>query len=256
MRTASLEPWRARRIDGWSAKNFGFARRAMLFVGADSVDIALKDDRFVSMTNFTRDGAPVAKIGKGAAAAITDDGYFVTAAHCLPTDSDEPFLLVIESGALPQAFRGRVVHSCWDREHGFPGRDFADFAIIHAEGAAPACFTWAAAESLEPGSPVLAIGISKGNESAAGGEFIRCVTSDEGRRRAPELEKFAFNAPTTSGDSGGPVMLADGTLVGVTCEVHLALDPHDWRSEGVRADPSWVAAIIARDRASRADGAR
>jgi S1-C subfamily serine protease len=251
MRAASVEPWVQRKIDGRPAKTYGLARRAMLIIGADHVDIELKDNRFMTLSNFTCKGRPLDSIGKGTAAAITADGYFVTAAHCLPTDPDRPFLIIIDANPLPTAFVGRVVHSCWDPALGCVGKSFADFAIIHAEGAKPRCFEWSPAESLQPKAPILAFGIADGSESTAGGEFIGLVTSDEGKRRAPYLEKFAFSAPTTSGDSGGPVMLADGTLLGVLCEVHLTLKPDEWHNEGIRADPAWVKDIIAGDRASR-----
>lgn len=155
----------------------------------------------------------------GCAVAISDDGYFLTAAHCVDqtsnvflvcqTGHDEfeitPFRVVWSGGGAPDgvSFEEALTHP--------------DIAIIHAE-LRPAHVA-RVAERAE-----LAIGAS-----IIGGRFV--TTSDVHRERWPmyagaieeitpkvgDAGAFALrlSAPSCGGDSGGPVLLEDGSIAAV-----------------------------------------
>ena len=250
-RAASVAPWEVRAIDGLPAKSFAMRRGAMILGGIDEATLDQTGTTTVRVRDFKRDGKPASPLSQGSAAAITDDGYFVTSAHCLPRDPALPFLVVFDGGAAtPICGLGRIVYSGWDRARGWPNQSFADFAIIQADAANLPFYRWSAPEAIQPGAPMLLVGLGQGGERAAGGEIIEHKPED-GECPPPYLQTFAFAAPMISGDSGGAVILVDGTLVGVACETVWGILANEWHSQGVRADPTWVKAIVDRDRANR-----
>jgi hypothetical protein len=256
LRNASLESWRGISIDGRSAKSFAIERAGIVLAGVDRVDMTLTDRGTVASTGSFRNGKPHAIASQGSAAAVTDDGYFVTAAHCLPDAPDDPFVVIaLDEMGLPVSRVCRVVYSGWDRREGWHEADFADFAIIHAEGVRTRFFQWAAAGPVEPDAPVFVLGNGYGDERAAGGFFDALLPSKRGDQ-PPHLGVFVFRAPVIPGDSGGAVMLSDGSLIGVTIEIEWKFCSDKWICLGVRADPAWVAEVISRDRAARAGSAK
>ncbi|MEY3142098.1 MAG: Trypsin-like peptidase domain [Planctomycetota bacterium] len=256
LRDASLESWRGTDIDGQSAKSFAIERAGIILVGVDRVDMALTDRGTATSTGSFRNGKPHAIEGQSSAAALTDDGYFVTAAHCLPDAPDDPFVVVVlDEMGLPVSRACRVVYSGWDREEGWHEAEFADFAIIHAEGVRTRFFEWASADQLKPDAAVLVLGNGYGDERAAGGFFDALLPPKRAAQPA-HLGLFVFRAPIIPGDSGGATILSDGSLIGVASEVNWDFCSGRWTCFGVRADPAWVAEVISRDRAERAATAK
>lgn len=255
-RAASLESWHGTDIDGRSAKSFAIDRAGIVLDGVDRIDMVLTDRGTATSTGSFRNGKPCAPRGQGSAAAVTADGYFVTAAHCLPDAPDDPFVvIVVDEFGLPVSRVCRVVYSGWDRREGWGEADFADFAIVHAEGVRTQFFQWAAAGQLEPDAPILVLGNGYGDERAAGG-FLDAPLPPKRSCQPDHLGIFAFRAPIIPGDSGGAVMLSDGSLIGVASEVNWDFCSGKWTCCGVRADPAWVAEVISRDRAARAESAK
>lgn len=255
-RSASLESWRGTSIDGRSAKSFAIERAGIILAGVDRIDMALTDRGTVASTGSFRNGKPHAIAGQGSAAAVTSDGYFVTAAHCLPDAPDDPFVVIaLDEMGTPVSRVCRVVYSGWDRREGWHEADFADFAIVHAEGVRTRSFEWAAADQLKPDVAVLVLGNGYGDERAAGGHFDALLPPKR-LAQPSHLGMFVFRAPVIPGDSGGAVMLSDGSLVGVASEIEWKFFSDKWTCVGVRADPAWVAEVISRDRAARAGSAK
>jgi S1-C subfamily serine protease len=188
----------------------------------------------------TADGSDLEVESFGTAIAIAEDGYFLTAAHCLaPRPS---YVLVRLEGRLALV-RVRVV---WK---GDPDDD-TDLAIVKVDGLRTSTvFAWASATEVNDGTPLVSVGYAGAiSPSVAAGRALGPLSPPHGHGRdAPATSVLADDVPTTFGDSGGPVATRAGRLVGVNIRGQAVFV--GWRSVAVRPEPAWIAARIEADRA-------
>jgi len=176
----------------------------------------------------------------GTATAIARDGYFLTAAHVL--DRGVPLLLRkdrrhwrLKLNLVPT----RVVWS--DPE--------LDLAVIHA----PLRLRRWLELTPEPGprgEEVCSGGYVDGEVwvSLAAGELL------EGHPAASEVPatRVDHSCPLRMGDSGGPLIDAQGRLLGINYEAHYHwLGFGGWTASACWIDPDWLQRLLSEDRAKR-----
>jgi S1-C subfamily serine protease len=197
--------------------------------------------------------ASVHNEGFACAAPLTEDGYLLTVRHAV----QEPVMALRRAIGRPDLKAARVV---WSGD-----ADGCDITILKVDwSGVPAC-RWAAAEAIAPGAAVLAAGCYLAEDEQH--QWFRDDHSAGAVTAAPRATAATAAAPAFSliearllvhpGDSGGPVLTADGRLVGVTM-AHL-LDPRTGASTGaslvIRPDTAFLDRVIAQDR-DRVDAAQ
>lgn len=234
----SFAPYDDAVIEGVPASRWLAARKALLLTGVEAV--------------VERGGgaASVRNRGFASAATLTDDGYLLTVRHAL----HEPVMALRRAVGRPDLKPARVV---WSGE-----ADGCDAALLKVDWTGCEACRWAPEAGLAPGAAVLSAGCylaedeehqwfrddrSAGALSAA----PRAIAADRG---APAFALVEARLLAHPGDSGGPVMTADGLLVGVTM-AHL-LDPRTGESTGaslvIRPDIAFLERTIAEDRKAHA----
>ncbi len=211
------------------------AQRVSAVVVTDRRDL----DRWVNR-NFVTSHAPEDADG-GSAAPITGDGYFLTADHVLSRMAGRNVFLIYGQGGRLAPARARVV---WRSES-------SDLALLHIPVRTPQYYRWTPPDRwLSAGTHIVHGGISTGFKSG-GGELSSSL--------APEgpftgTRKFKMDLPLQPGDSGGPVVDANGGLIGINSAVEF-LVPMETAffvdSEGNRPNVRKLEAIIQNDRARR-----
>jgi S1-C subfamily serine protease len=146
----------------------------------------------------------------GSATPISPDGYFLTADHVLAqVDGRNVFVLYGNRGRLVPK-KARVV---WRSEA-------ADLALLHIPEKTPYYYRWTSAGRWLPrGTGVVHGGIATGFKSSPGrlGTPISPESFLTGNRA------FKIDIPLQPGDSGGPVVDAYGSLVGINSAVEFLI---------------------------------
>lgn len=168
---------------------------------------------------------------KGCAAVVATDGYCLTAAHVVRGKLGVFRTVGDEAGRFVPA---RVV---WTS----PRQD-EDLALIHVEGLPlPTAFELRRLDVAAVGTRVVMGGYPGG--------ALRIAISG-GAVTAVDGSSFEHSAPGQQGDSGGPVIDADGRLIGVASAGYWT--PFGgWQGIAALPDPAWLARAIAADRARR-----
>jgi S1-C subfamily serine protease len=206
---------------------------------ASAVVVTDRDD----LSHWIRRGFPVSHaVGDtegGSATPISPDGYFLTASHVLARQAGRNVFVMYGVGSRRAPFKARVV---WRSEA-------ADLALLHIPAATRHYFRWSRADQWLPeGSGVIHGGIATGAQSAWG----KLGTSLAPERSFTGVRKFKIDIPLQPGDSGGPVVDAHGTLVGINSAVEF-LVPMETAffvdSEASRPNTRRIASLMQRDRA-------
>lgn len=142
----------------------------------------------------------------GSATPVAPDGYFLTADHVLSRmPGRNVFVLHPQAGRLVPV-KARVV---WRSKQ-------ADLALLHIPVATPHFYRWTPADRWLPaGTGVIHGGIATGLRS----EWGQLVTDVPPERTIRPYHRFKIDIPLEPGDSGGPVVNADGGLVGINSAV-------------------------------------
>ncbi len=185
----------------------------------------------------------------GSAAPVAWDGYFLTNHHVIERVRDGEDLWIVmlrEDGPVQE--RARVVWS--DQE--------ADLALLHAPVATPDYFRWTATgEPVGRGAWILQGGFLTGVRSALGGSVGRMKHQFVPDAPGSVGSAFHYSASVRRGDSGGPVVDENGSLIGInsqwTLNGHFLRD--GWRGgKGVRPNVILLERVIAGDRQNQTRG--
>ena len=220
-KTASIEnaPIAQKQLDSlvaWIRANTTFA-----FSGATGVRVFANEE--VANEYIVEIVGNHPTIGGGLAAAVSEDGYYITASHVL--ERGMPVLLVHNQEG---GFGYELVREVWRADDG------RDLALLKGRPR-KSCFP-VAVRSPTVGALVLAAGASGGDSAG----LILGVGS----------EHIFHTAPLRRGDSGGPLVNTDGELIGVNRAIHV--DPfHGRRNEAMIIDPYEIIGLIRRDRRER-----
>ncbi|MBX3472233.1 MAG: trypsin-like peptidase domain-containing protein [Planctomycetes bacterium] len=176
---------------------------------------------------------------KACAAMLTSDGYGLTAAHAVARPARATRTAgaaAPEGGDVRVVWRGDVDDGC-------------DLALIHVAGLTPGPgFALARPDAAAVGTRAVLGGYPGGAVRIAlsGGE----VTGVAARAGEPGWVTLEHSAAGQEGDSGGPVIDAQGRLLGVTSGGYWS-PVGGWRGVAHLPDPVWLARTIEADRRAR-----
>jgi len=184
----------------------------------------------------------------GTAAAIDKRGYFLTAAHCV--EKGQVWLAFLRDGKL------RVDHARIVWRGDFKKRD-PDLAILCVSHPIDQTFQWAA--GFTNGSPVVGVGLRVEDHprnlqpQCMAGRVLK-VSGALGKDSL-YYSVVSHSSPLRHGDSGGPLTLTDGRLLGINV---IASPGFQWNhlsfaieyGEAHRPDLVWLRKVIETDAAS------
>jgi len=225
---ASFRPYIHVHVGRVPLREYIEARTGVLVAGAVPLQVTSdKDAVGVRLKPTQADGA----IDVGSAAAVSSDGYYLTASHCVRR---RPVFLVIPTPAGPQAYQARVV---WTPPTDDPQ---CDLAILKIDAAPAAVFAIAPPREIHAGAAI----VTSGANGEAGGHLVSITKSNE---LPPIFYTLVHNVPLTHGDSGGPLILLDGRLIGVEVLIRGSYLGGD-HGVALLPDPTWLRGVLAHDR--------
>jgi S1-C subfamily serine protease len=235
------------RIAGAPADQYVNHRTALLLGGGGRVTTEVAPNGRSAVVGWKLQPGDAAG-GVSSAAAVTADGYFLTAAHAV---GDDRMQIVRSTGRGVEVARARVV---WKGEAPIGG---PDLALIHASIEGQAYFPMADAASLPARSRVWTAGFGDVRQNQSRGR-LRAIGAWQQDSRGVPWRLVEHTAPLMRGDSGGPLVDRAGRLLGVNTEFlvqpasllgidHLRI----YRPMAVATDPEWLNRLIAKDRAQR-----
>lgn len=245
LREGSLAWWTDKKIGEEPAAGWLMNRTAVIVGRADYV--GLKSDGQKKLTlKPMRAGEAVAP-SLGSAVPVTDDGYFLTAAHCI---SEEPYVIVIRD--RDGNFVERLGRTVWS---GLWATGRTDIAVVHAPGVECESLEWCGLDDAGGGEHVLSAGVGYNATRLAAGQI---TGGPIGVREAPPGLAHAFHvdSPLIPGDSGGPTIVAGGRLLGVCANVEIEIFTRPGGGEVLRPDPAFIQRVIGADRSKRDDTLR
>ena len=203
-KAVTLKTFAVTRLQDEVVGEFMYARMAICF--GPKMPELLYGERFLQKAKYEKHTRSTNCV----ATAVSPDGYFLTAAHCL-FDGDgtrkEPLWLVGLTTANRYLAQADVVWMSEDH----------DMALIHARIQQAKWFTVADA-SPEIGSTVIAGGCVNG--LGAG----KLVSLTEESPETPHRIRLNHTVQLIKGDSGGPLVDMKGHLVGINFNMHWVLD--------------------------------
>ena len=172
--------------------------------------------------NYRIDKDSASEMTIGSAVPITEDGYFLTARHCVDDGSDTLATLVRGENSVELVKTGyRVVWATDQKED-------LDLALIHADVRPYKPFEFANQESLNKGLILGATGwsaLTKGDSNPLAGMAVGNLESFQ-HLKTKKLEgkwmRVRHTVPLHPGDSGGPIVNESGQLVGINSEVRIS----------------------------------
>ena len=255
----SLKGWETATLDASPLMGSLRARVAMLITNFGSVSVEIEESK------LSVQGDRKTKGGIGSAIPISNDGYFLTAAHVI--DNADTLHLVVglsevygrtKAEGIPARVVWKSQVAFWRPEDWSPGEPLSakDIAIIHAEvDSLPPTVPFRLSEKApQNGDPVMIAGWSlinvadlhQGARFAAG--KIVSVVAPDARGAPPAFMTVHHDAPVAGGDSGGPLLDRTGKLVGIT-----SVSPLDMEdiATATMPDPNWLWEAIDNDRLQR-----
>ena len=153
-------------------------------------------------------------VGIGTGFFYSTDGLILTNAHVLPEDASGEVRVTLSDGhRIPATIVGRDV--------------WGDVAVLQAEGGPFPALELAGDTKLRVGEPVLAIGSPRNFRNTATSGIVsgldrlipRTVNTDSGPMAIPLRGLIQTDAAVNQGNSGGPLVTADGRVVGINTAV-------------------------------------
>lgn len=247
-RPGSLGFWKDKSIRGQSPPDFGATRMAILL--PPDIEPKIKHTVLQDRVRVSIDFTTTKTLTAGSAVAVSTDGYFLTAAHCVEV-GPQFTLISLNNSQGATAAKARVV---WRGDYLKAGPDLALIqAPVRPEN------TLTPTMAAIQGGHILTFGFGSHGPprliyGASGGKinYLGPVqqTADGARWR-----EIGHTAPMAPGDSGGPLISEAGKLLGINSTVSgaaffpLGLN-QIWRYQGtaVAADPDWISTLIQKDR--------
>jgi S1-C subfamily serine protease len=231
---ASFQAFVAVKVGRVSLRDFIEERTAILVAGAEPGDVEVHDNQIgVRLKPLSPDG----KMDFASASALSEDGYYLTAGHCVHR---RPVFLIVPTNEGPRTFMARVV---WQPPQDF---EYCDLAVLKVNpgGSELANFDLAADSDVTVGDAV----VTTGANGEAAGHLLRAITNDaDPAHGLPVFYALIHDAPLTRGDSGGPMTTLDGKLIGVQVLVRgFYIGPS--QAIALRPDSHWLVDIIHADR--------
>lgn len=243
LRIPSVQAWRGAEVGGQAAYEYLLQRTAYAFAGATKMQLVMDSNtglmRFVGMAD-----SQVVTEEIGSAIALTEDGYYLTASHCVRADNGAALIVGKAPSGVAKEARGAIV---WDGNVLEPS---IDLALVYAPGIQMPMLPWSTPQALSSGAAVLCCGAGTSAIRMAGGTLVDAQANEALSPAHPKLITLTMDAPLIGGDSGGPVMLRDGTLAGVI--VAAIRTQQGYSALALRPDPAFLQAKIQAHRQQQA----
>lgn len=253
---ASFREQASLRIEGVPAAEYLKSRCALLVRSALVRQAGVRDGAL----DIRLDAPPGATCSLGMAVALTRDGYYLTAAHCVSgkqVRATGDGLFVVEK-EVPEPPMSVVVTDGREARHGQAFlvwiSERGDLALVRSRAAPFGAFE-RFAEDVAEGDRLLAAGYATLMEAPELADPERYTGPSAGRARGagPATEEYRevrHDVPVEAGDSGGPLSTPEGALVGVNTRIVGGLFG---RGPSVTLQPRWerLRAIIDADRRAR-----
>ncbi|MBL8753559.1 MAG: trypsin-like peptidase domain-containing protein [Planctomycetes bacterium] len=232
LRAASVAPFAGMQRGDLPLLRFLADRTALVVDGATGFSFVTDPATQATVFRGTANGKVVTK-ELGAGVPITDDGYFLTAAHCLQSGA----ALVV--GRSPSgAMREVVADVVWN---GAAQQPPTDLAVLWAPGLGVSPLALApATPTAERGTPVVVCG------SGASGLIVAGGSVEAFARTGREL---VVNVPVLPGDSGGPCATTDGAVLGIVSTAHMR--DGTTTATVLVPDRAWLDGLLAEHRTRR-----
>lgn len=179
--------------------------------------------------------------GLGTAAALTNDGYLLTAAHCVTEPNPHVIVVTREGRRITPA---RVVWA------GDPEDERRDLAVLKVEQRLLWTFDWADLGEVREGTELVGAGYGGAAERPAprvfGGLCVQAPEPVVGEGE-PLTALVRGDLPFVPGDSGGPLVTRAGGLLAVNTRVTVSFFRPP-RSISLAPDAAWVERTISEDR--------
>ena len=276
-RAETLQGWEDVTLDGQPILESLWYRAAMVWLDFDSVSAGMDE----SGPWFQGKGEDFR--GIATAAAISQDGYLLTAGHVVEDVEKLDVTLFYRKdggGAAVAAVRARVV---WESEDDFD-RDWnsdppqlpLDLAILHVD--VPRLAPFRLADELPSvNAPVISTGFGSQlrkmgwNEKQLASGRVLAVYEQESRGSSPAWVAVLHDTPLMGGDSGGPMLDRNGNLLGINYRremdiarwqflaIWFGLSPTDFGeleffSLAYMPDRNWLRQVIEKDRLQKNAG--
>lgn len=262
-KAASLQPWQGKEIQGQSAQGFAKVATALMVPSTSKVTIwkiehkqTSRKEAFVHFNIRVR--APKAgDLSISSAVPVTDDGYFLTAAHCL---EEVPMQVMVFDRSLRLAVRQARVVWRGDADSGGP-----DLALLHVPVTPlmPVALAPWEKEAFQR-QPVISAGWSGTDHQTAfqvAGGTLRSESLQKNDTLGITWKELLTDVPFAPGDSGGPLLDGNGKLLGINSAGIFSKPGYWWyeatrhqgllgrNSESISPDPKWIQQLIEKDRA-------
>jgi S1-C subfamily serine protease len=182
----------------------------------------------------------------GSATPVSHDGYFLTANHVLSREEGRNVFVIHPGNGSWIRSQARIV---WRSPS-------ADLALLHVPAATPDHYRWTPSDRWLPlGMSIIHGGLATGMRSGHG----RLASPLGPERGTRAHRRFKIDLPLLPGDSGGPVVDADGALVGINSSVEFIVPMETMifiDSECIRPNVRRLEALIQADRKRRASHRR
>jgi S1-C subfamily serine protease len=219
LKEPSLTLYGITHIKGEPLNSFINNRVAIVYAGA-KISQPSTDPNTISISSKSR----------GLATAISKNGYFLTAAHCVETKDDTMIL-------FPSAFGLRIIPArvVW------LSKDY-DIALIRIDNMLKYCFEMA--QSLPDPNTTAVVGGGLTHSAGRIHSFSKISPADDG------LVWINHSCPIVDGDSGGPLLSKEGLLLGIN---HSTAWKIKWFSVNITEyvstaiNSKWVMEIMNRD---------
>lgn len=231
-KSSSIQKIKSLRIQGIPYEHFIDQRSAFIVNGQDIhqiLSIAPNQLNIAVKESLDSDIQP----NIGSAAAITRDGYYLTAAHVLNEHSAEHLWLIPRHVSNRRYSKARVV---WISEK-------ADIAIVKAKYRT--AFYQFGNPKWYKNFTVIVAGLFGGNSSGS----ILEVNKYSSKR--PDILKVVHTSPITKGDSGGALLSKKGELIGINYKLEKTINSYGLslvRGHALFLSPEKVFQIIQNDR--------
>lgn len=261
-KSASMKGWESRQIGEKSALSYALDRTRIILMCEFPLSISSESSSGEDSGNTEADSPDRPPIGNGTATAITSDGYFLTAAHVV--DFDHVYLTEVAQDDYTQELEATTLHPVrviWKGTLKDP--NLPDMALIHSALRPDKHFSLLRPPVLSPGAEVVTAGYGGGKPAQSSGAILHRGGFKKPISGAHHVV-YLSDAPIIAGDSGGPLMTANGELLGVNVSSHFGIMRYlfggrkltNHRTRTVCPDTDWIRKLILKDRAEQKEDQR
>jgi len=253
-------------IDGVALKTYLTHSSLRVLSNVKAIEACIDDRQMTGVSEVVNDYKLASGISTGF--FISEDGYVMTAAHSIRAPS---VVCIFEDDQGKKEIRNARIVWCACPADALTLPDIAIVHIDHLTNTRP--LHWCDDDACKPDAPVIGIGMGQGDFdecqipyfreiSIYAGHLESMTTSDIPSWPGMDVMQVCARIPVNDGDSGGPVILENGELVGFISRKKFKYPQYLWPgikiaeafSKGcilIRPRQAWVERLLEIDRAEQ-----